>query len=142
MWWQEHEVEVAMPYTVRKHSEINIPLFSQPSMPTHEVMLPAFRVGLSSAMKLTKIIPHRHAQGFVSWVIQNATKLTINTNYHMESSSKKHALQLIIMGKTQMVLELFTGKWEDSGSNPTSAVKSGAGTWPVCASISLSENHE
>lgn len=116
-------MEVATLHTVRKHSEINTPPFSQSSMTTHGVMLPAFRVGLSSAMKLTKITPHRHAQGFVSWVIQNPTKLKINTNYYMESSSKKHALQFIIMGKAQMILELFRGKWEVSGSNPTSAVE-------------------
>lgn len=116
-------MEVATLHTIRKHSEINTPPSSQSSMTTPAVMLPAFRVGLFSAMKLTKITPHRHAQGFVSWVIQNPTKLTINTNYYMESSSKKHALQFIIMGKAQMILELFTGKWEVSGSNPTSVVE-------------------
>lgn len=139
-------MEVATLHTVRKHSEINTPPFSQSSMTTHGVMLPAFRVGLSSAMKLTKITPHRHAQGFVSWVIQNPTKLKINTNYYMESSSKKHALQFIIMGKAQMILELFRMLETSNGKSLVQTLpqlwKSEAGTRPVCASSSLSENHE
>lgn len=114
MWWQEHEVEVATPHTVRKQSEINIALFKSVQYANSRSDAACIQSGSFQCKEANKDNSSQTCSGFC--LLGNSkSHQADNQYYHMESSSKKHALQLIIMGKAQRVLELFTGKWEASG---------------------------
>lgn len=55
---------------------------NHPRSPAYGMVLPTFHMGAPISAKAVYIIPHRHAQRFISTEILNTSQMTVKMKYH------------------------------------------------------------